>query len=621
VITALLLGHLLLAAVFAVAAVAKVVDPPATRRAWVAFGGPATLASFAAAALPLVELGTAFALLMPATAWWAAVFAGGLTSLFTVAVAAQLGKREPPACPCFGSSRPTPVGPFELTRNLLLVGLALGLAVGGKDEAGPDLAGRIGQHLATRAVPSPAADALAAVGLLGTLAGATLLVQRGRRATARHRSAAAEGSAEAMRSSQLARTAEASSPLQPAPGIDAIPGTAGSSRPTVAPPLPGDGLPIGSPTPFWSPAGRAAAHRPTLLLFVSEQSPACPPPGKAPGPPRTVTSDTPAGVSARSTEALPPPPGAGALASPAADGAREQPRPLAPPAAADAWAAAVGDTLDIALVYRDGSRGDGDAELARRFRVRWAPAALLLDARGRVASSVRYGAAAIQELARSARETYRHRAGDPPAVDDGARRAGALDAMPGEGGHRGLVPEPGEPHRSLPQERRADHAELAIGAPAPPLRLPDARGVERDLRPLLSRETALLFWHPDCTHCRAMAPALRRLETQAADAAPQLVFVTAGPLAAARRAQTQFASLSLFDPELASAARFRARGTPSAILIDQHGRIGSALARGRDDVAALLGLSDEAETMTAAAPAGAPPNAGFAPPRARASAP
>lgn len=631
-IALLLLARLLLAGVLMAAAVAKATDRGGTRRAFVALGGPTALAGVAAVALPLVETATAIALLLQATAWLAAVFATALLTLFTLVLAANLGKEERPACPCFGSARPTPIGRFEVARNLVLVGVAACLVVAGTDGLGPDVASWLLGAVAQVEGTAAAAGLFGATALATVIGGVAWVVQwqaraAGGREEARPPAAlAASPDVDPKRADARGSVSPAGidTPADAADAMDAAGATRPDrdpARPLLAPPRADDGLPIGSPTPFRRRNSQDESDpntpaRPTLLLFVSEQSPPCRPllPAASAGGARQISAI--GNIAAPPQPTVTPGLAAATLGPPPAADPQTSGQPPAQLGPADAWAAELCGRVDFAHVYLDGTHGDHDVDVARRLRVRWAPAALLLDERGRVASTIRYGNTAIAALVAAVGATcgggpfdrerfaarqgesgqpagtagvptgadlvhphdpYRRRAGsgDPAGHPRGAGASGpgagamSADGRPGSGGPAGAA---------------------AIGTPAPALRLPDARGSLRALHQLVDRETALLFWHPECTYCQAIAPQLRRLEAGGPATSPRLVFVTAGPAPAGRRAQAAFSSLSLFDPQLASAADFGVRGTPSAILLDERGRIASAAAAGRDDVLALLGL-------------------------------
>lgn len=132
----LLVGRLVLAAVFAVAGVAKLFDRTGTRESLVQFGVPPRLAPGAAFVLPAVELAIAVALVPVATAWGAAIAALALLLTFTVALAVGLLRGVEAECHCFGAVSSRPVGPATLARNLVLVALAALLVAAGSDSPG-----------------------------------------------------------------------------------------------------------------------------------------------------------------------------------------------------------------------------------------------------------------------------------------------------------------------------------------------------------------------------------------------------------------------------------------------------------------------------------------------------
>src|SRR4051812_31367745 len=125
----LLAVRLFLAAVLAVAAVAKLMDRRGAERAVTDLGLPQATAPLLAWIVPVVEL-TIAALLLPATtAWWAAVAALVLLAAFTATMAINLWRGRTPDCHCFGQLTAGPIGRGTLLRNLLLVALAALLAL------------------------------------------------------------------------------------------------------------------------------------------------------------------------------------------------------------------------------------------------------------------------------------------------------------------------------------------------------------------------------------------------------------------------------------------------------------------------------------------------------------
>src|SRR6476646_11187943 len=133
----LLLLRLFLAGTFAVAGAAKLADLAGSRQAMRDFGVPAKLSDVFGVLLPLVELATAAALVVPLTAWWAAVAALALLLIFVAGIGYNLAQGRTPDCHCFGQLHSAPAGWSTLIRNLVLAGLA-GVVVGfGRNTTGP----------------------------------------------------------------------------------------------------------------------------------------------------------------------------------------------------------------------------------------------------------------------------------------------------------------------------------------------------------------------------------------------------------------------------------------------------------------------------------------------------
>ena len=123
-----LVGRLLLAAMFAVAGIAKAIDRAGGRDAVRTFGVPAALAGPIGLALPAIELALAAALLVDPVAALAAAAAALLLALFTVAVAIALARGRQPDCRCFGQLRPHRAGRGTVARDAALTAAAAAVA-------------------------------------------------------------------------------------------------------------------------------------------------------------------------------------------------------------------------------------------------------------------------------------------------------------------------------------------------------------------------------------------------------------------------------------------------------------------------------------------------------------
>lgn len=150
--TALLIARLLLALVFVVAGAAKLADLKGSRQAIVDFGVPATLAAPLGKLLPLAELAVALALIPVSTAWWGAVGALVLLSLFVVGIANSLARGRKPDCHCFGQLHSSPAGWKTLARNAALAAVAGFVVWQGYNGAGPSVVGWLRSPSATQIV-------------------------------------------------------------------------------------------------------------------------------------------------------------------------------------------------------------------------------------------------------------------------------------------------------------------------------------------------------------------------------------------------------------------------------------------------------------------------------------
>src|SRR5579859_1168630 len=124
-------GRALLAAVFVVAAIGKLVDRPAARRALADFRVPRALVLPIGWLLPATELAVAVLLLVQPLGRAAAFAAAGLLALFMVGVAAAMARGEAPDCNCFGQIGTAPAGKGTLIRNAALAAVAIFVGVYG----------------------------------------------------------------------------------------------------------------------------------------------------------------------------------------------------------------------------------------------------------------------------------------------------------------------------------------------------------------------------------------------------------------------------------------------------------------------------------------------------------
>jgi peroxiredoxin/uncharacterized membrane protein YphA (DoxX/SURF4 family) len=135
--TLLLVARLLVAAVFVVAGMAKLVDRTGSRQALIDFGVPTAVAAVLGIALPLAELAVAIALLPATTAWSGALGALVLLLIFVAGISYNLARGRTPDCHCFGQLHSAPAGWPTLIRNGLLSVVAATVVWWGWLDTGP----------------------------------------------------------------------------------------------------------------------------------------------------------------------------------------------------------------------------------------------------------------------------------------------------------------------------------------------------------------------------------------------------------------------------------------------------------------------------------------------------
>ena len=135
----LLAVRLLLAAVFLLAGVTKLVDPKETTKSFRAFGLSPRLAQAVSGLLPAGEVAVAAALVPASTAWYGACGAIALLGSFIIGIGVSMARGRRPDCRCFGQLHSAPVGWPTLVRNGALAITAGWLVSRGRLQAGPSL--------------------------------------------------------------------------------------------------------------------------------------------------------------------------------------------------------------------------------------------------------------------------------------------------------------------------------------------------------------------------------------------------------------------------------------------------------------------------------------------------
>jgi thiol-disulfide isomerase/thioredoxin/uncharacterized membrane protein YphA (DoxX/SURF4 family) len=190
-------------------------------------------------------------------------------------------------------------------------------------------------------------------------------------------------------------------------------------------------------------------------------------------------------------------------------------------------------------------------EVSDAYHIGVTPSAVLLASNGRIASHTALGADNIRLLVTAIVDGH---AGD---VSESARRIAENSA----GSHK-----------------------LQVGDEAPGFTVRNLAGetVTLDFK---GTRTVVVFWHPDCGFCQRLLPELKSWEQHPSNAV-RLVVVSAGSTAS-NQAMGFKASVFL-DDALNVGGAFGVPGTPSALLIDEAGKVASEVAVGADPVLQLV---------------------------------
>jgi peroxiredoxin len=149
-------------------------------------------------------------------------------------------------------------------------------------------------------------------------------------------------------------------------------------------------------------------------------------------------------------------------------------------------------------------------------------------------------------------------------------------------------------------------AGLPAGSPAPEFSLEDATGGRQTLASLLELERPLMlvFSDPGCGPCTALLPELA--EWQRDDASGlTIALISQGDRAHAQGRAEEHGLLNvLCDRDRDVFCRYRAQGTPSAVVVDRQGRVATPLAEGPQAIRGLLTTAIMESLARAEAPGG-----------------
>jgi thiol-disulfide isomerase/thioredoxin/uncharacterized membrane protein YphA (DoxX/SURF4 family) len=188
-------------------------------------------------------------------------------------------------------------------------------------------------------------------------------------------------------------------------------------------------------------------------------------------------------------------------------------------------------------------------EVAESFKAKWTPTAVLVNAGGLIASRPAPGDSAIRDL-----------------ID--------------------LIKENGEDLTFIKNGRGMSPNELKIGEELPEFELPAAKGAKVNDGMIRGKKTLALFWGLDCMHCQRMLPEVKEWENSTANGV-QLVVFSSGD--AEKNRELDLASPVALDDNGEVGDKLGMFGTPSAVLINESGKIVSETAVGSEQIWSLIG--------------------------------
>jgi peroxiredoxin len=205
--------------------------------------------------------------------------------------------------------------------------------------------------------------------------------------------------------------------------------------------------------------------------------------------------------------------------------------------------------FDCPMLLTDGSHG------LEAFSGAGTPAAYLLDEEGRVERGLVFGADKVPELLQDAL--------------DGRVRLSTEKSL---------------------SESRLEREGLKVGTPAPDFSLPGVQGETVTLGDHRGQRVLVIFSDPHCGPCNELTPDLARLQDDARRAGLQMVMVTRGELEENRDKRDEHA----LEFPIAIQRGWRLSkeygifATPVAFLVDERGVIARDVAKGPDEIVAVI---------------------------------
>lgn len=481
----LLLIRIFLFAVFAFAAIGKLLDLEGAEKSVREFGTPKDLAKTFAVLIPFAELVFAVCLLFTGFSWIGAIGVLLLLVIFTGGMIVQMAQGNAPDCHCFGAIHSEPVSKKSLIRNLIFAILAFFLVAQGADNQGlsfTDLTGEMAIQLFL---------GLATIGLLGAVVFYLKKISE--------------------QQLQIMRRIEILELVSHEGGHEVKRQDAGD---------PHDSLPIGSIAPnFELPdlSGKTvtfenllAKRKPFLFFFVS---PTC-------GPCQALLPE----IEEWQNELKNKVEFVFVSSGKAADNAEK-----------------FGGTSFKTILLQE------DKEVSALFYAKWTPTALFINADGIVASHLSVGDEGIRDL---------------------VKKVKSIDF-------------------EKPTVFIANGSQTKLGEDVPEFSMQDVHGREITSKDFRGKKTLVAFWSTTCPHCVEMVRELQEWDRQKGADEPNLLVFSEGDVE--EHKEIGLNSPILIDKGYETSEKFGMNGTPSAVLINENGKIISETAVGASNIWALIG--------------------------------
>ncbi len=159
-----------------------------------------------------------------------------------------------------------------------------------------------------------------------------------------------------------------------------------------------------------------------------------------------------------------------------------------------------------------------------------------------------------------------------------------LEALEGRLASDGAAPSPNGvvPDRSV--------AGLPLGAPAPAFSLTGLHGETLTLEALRAggKPVVLLFTDPDCGPCTALLPEIGNWQREHAEKLTISLISRGDPEQNSAKSSEHGVTNVLLQEDWEVAQAYQANGTPSAVLVQPDGKIGSPLVAGPEAIEALV---------------------------------